>query len=79
MRISTPGNTLSHYNVESMSYLLVHIYYYLVLCNIIEFDIYSSIVFYKILLNYILLTKTTIELGNKNVILSGGFHYEKNI
>lgn len=58
MRISTPGNTLSHYNVESMSYLLVHIYYYLVvnylvLCNIIEFDIYSTIVFYKILLNYI--------------------------
>lgn len=53
MRISTPGNTLSHYNVESMSYLLVHIYYYLVLCNIIEFDIYSTIVFYKMLLNYI--------------------------
>ena len=42
MRISTPNNTLSHYNVESMSYLLVHIYYYLVLYNIIEFDIYST-------------------------------------
>ena len=54
MRISTPDNTLSHYNVESMSYLLVHIYYYLVLYNIIEFDIYSTIMFYIILLNYII-------------------------
>ena len=52
MRISTPDNTLSHYNVESMSYLLVNIYYYLVLYNIIEFDIYSIIMFYVIQLSY---------------------------
>lgn len=50
MRISTPNNTLLHYNVENMSYLLVHIYHYLVLYNIIEFDIYSIIMFYAILL-----------------------------